>query len=130
VLIRLRVAPVKNPDGELDHFVAEMEDITAQWEATAALKASEEQFRQVFETAAAGMALVSIENGRFLRVNPAGCELLGYGEQDLLSMTIQDVTDPEDRAESLDRFRSVVSGETPSSRAQLRYLRGDGSTAH
>ena len=48
VLIRLRVAPVRNSDEDLDHFVAEMEDITAQREATAALRASEEQFRQIF----------------------------------------------------------------------------------
>lgn len=130
VFARLSVAPVRDPDGGFLYFVTQMEDITAYREAAAALVASEEQFRQVFETSAAGMALVSVENLRFLRVNPAGCEMLGYSEQELLALTIQDITDPEDWEESSARFHRVITGEVPSSRAQLRYLHSNGSKAH
>ena len=130
VWARLSVTPVRDPEGGLLCFVAQMEDITAYREAEAALAASEERFRQAFETAAAGMALVSVENGQFLRVNQAGCEMLGYSEKELLDLTIQDVTDPDDREESFTRFHRVITGEVPSSRAKLRYLRRDGSTAY
>jgi PAS domain S-box-containing protein len=76
------------------------------------------------------MALVDPSNGRFLRVNPAGCAMLGYEEGELLELTIQDVTAPADREESIARFRSVVTGEVATSAAKLHYLRRDGSMAY
>jgi PAS domain S-box-containing protein len=94
------------------------------------LLASEERFRRAFEVAATGVALVGVPDGRFLRVNPAGCEMLGYTADELAAMTIVDVTHPDDRAACSDRFRRVVTGELASSRARLRHLRRDGSTAH
>ncbi len=130
VWAELRIAPVRGDAGGVEFFVAEMEDVTARRESEAAHEASEDRFRRAFETAAAGVALVSVSDGRLLRVNPAGCAMLGYTERELQALTIQDVTAPEDREESMARFRRVVTGEVPTSRARLRYLRKDGSTAH
>ncbi len=98
-------------------------------DAAAALSASEDRFRRAFEVAAAGVALVSIPDGRFLQVNQAGCDLLGYTETELLGMNVQDVTHPDDREESLKRFRMVALGEHASSRITVRYVRSDGTTA-
>ncbi|HEY8991762.1 MAG TPA: CHASE3 domain-containing protein, partial [Luteolibacter sp.] len=44
--------------------------------AEAALRESEEQFRNAFEFAGIGMAIVGLD-GRWLRVNPTLCEILG-----------------------------------------------------
>ncbi len=127
---QVSVASVADQFGKLAYFVTQMEDITAQRKAEAFARASDELFRTAFESAASGMALVNPATGRFIRVNPAGCQMLGYNEEELMSLTIQDVTAPEDREESLARFRKVISGEEPWSRSALQYLRRDGSTAH
>lgn len=130
VWARVGVASVVDSSGRVLHFVSQIEDITARRQAEAAAAASEEGFRLAFESAASGMALVDPENGRFLRVNDSGCRMLGYTETELRGLTIGDVTAPADRAASLVRFQSVITGEKPSSHAKLHYLRSDGSTAH
>ncbi|MGA7272259.1 MAG: PAS domain S-box protein [Acidimicrobiia bacterium] len=130
VWARLSVAPVKDAQGEILYLVSQMEDITARKAAEAAARTNEERFLLTFESAASGMALVDPTNGQFLKVNQTGCEMLGYGPEEIKSLTIQDVTAPGDRADSYQRFRRVISGEIPVSRSPLNYLRSDGSTAH
>jgi len=48
------------------------------------MRESEERFRSAFESAAIGMALVGLD-GRWMEVNDAVCELLGYSREELLS---------------------------------------------
>ena len=98
--------------------------------AASALAASEQQFRAAFESSAAAMALIGVSDGRFLKVNKAGCEMLGYPEKDLTAMTIVEVTHPDDREASQARFAAVVAGEVKSYEGTLRYIRSDGSMAH
>ena len=52
-------------------------------------------FRKAFDQAAIGMALVGLD-GRWLRVNPALCKIVGYSEQELLVTDFQTITHPED----------------------------------
>ena len=59
------------------------------------LRLSEEQFRAVFESSGVGMLMGDLQ-GRFLRVNPAYCQMLGYSEAELLGRSLQDVLLPED----------------------------------
>lgn len=94
------------------------------------LVTSEERFRQTFEAATTAVALVAIEDGRFRRVNQAGCDILGYDIDELAAMTAWDVIHPDDLAEHGERFRQVARGELPSAETQLRYVRRGGSVAH
>ena len=52
---------------------------------------------------AAGMALVS-PDGRFLEVNPAFCEFLGYSKEELLDLDVKRITHPEHQERSRDAF--------------------------
>lgn len=124
------VSSVVDATGRVLHFVSQIEDITARRRAEAAATTSEAGFRLTFESAASGMALIDPSSGRFLKVNRAGCDMLGYDEEEILSLSIQDVTTPADREASIARFRSVISGEQQYSRSKLHYLRADGSTAY
>jgi PAS domain S-box-containing protein len=130
VWARVDVSSVVDSSGRVMHFVVQVEDLSARRLAEAAASASEAGFRLTFESAASGMALIDPRTGRFLKVNQAGCEMLGYTQDGIVGLSIQDVTAPADREESLARFRNVISGERPSSRAKLHYLRSDGSTAY
>src|SRR3989440_8724783 len=51
---------------------------------TAALEASEQNFRQIFEEAPIGMAVVSLDE-RFTQANTTLCQMVGYSEQELLA---------------------------------------------
>jgi PAS domain S-box-containing protein len=60
------------------------------------LEESEARFRNAFDGAAIGMAIVSLE-GRYLRVNSALCRMLGYEAGELLTSTVDVITHPDDR---------------------------------
>lgn len=110
-------------------FLTALAELTAQALERARLdeqvRASERELARMFEETALGMAQVAVD-GRFLRVNAAGCALLGYSEDELLGMTCQDVTHPEDRELSLGQVRRMMDGAAESICFEKRYLRKDG----
>jgi PAS domain S-box-containing protein len=83
-------------------------------------------FRSAFEFAAIGMALVS-PNGRFLRVNRSLCEITGYREAELLRLTFQDITHPEDLNLDLDYCGKLLGGEIETYQMEKRYFHKSGS---
>ena len=74
------------------------------------LKESEELFRNAFDFAPIGKALIAL-NGSYLKVNNALVNLLGYSETELLQMKTQDVTHPEDLDQQIELTRKLISGE-------------------
>lgn len=86
-----------------------------------ALRRSEELFRAAFDSAALGMALVS-PAGRWLRVNRALLDMLGYGEDELLALRTADVTHAEDLPITGRQKRRLLGGEAKSCRYEKRYL--------
>ncbi|MBV8940450.1 MAG: PAS domain S-box protein [Solirubrobacterales bacterium] len=99
--------------------------LAAQRSQAEALRQAEESFRGAFENAAIGMALVA-PDGRWLRVNRAVCEIVGYSEQEMLERTFQDITHPDDLDTDLEAVRRMLSGELRSYRIDKRYIHRDG----
>ena len=93
--------------------------------ALAALRESEERFRNSFENASAGMALVALD-GRWIRVNDALCELLGYTERELLATDYQSITHPDDLEADNANVRKLVTGNTRCYHLVKRYFHKDG----
>jgi PAS domain S-box-containing protein len=90
-----------------------------------ALRESEARFRSAFDFAAIGMALVSPQ-GSWLQVNRAICQLIGYSEQELLALTFQDVTHPDDLTADLSYVGQVLRGELDSYQMEKRYFHKQG----
>jgi PAS domain S-box-containing protein len=86
------------------------------------LKESEEQFRLTLDEAPIGMALVALD-GRFIRVNRALCEIVGYSSDELTGLTFQAIAHPDDL--DLDRAAAnqLVRGETSRYQGGKRYIR-------
>ena len=101
-------------------------EVLARGRVEDALRESEARFRSTFKDAPIGMTLVSAEN-RILQTNRAHSEFLGYTEQELIGMSILDVTYPEDREETSRVSRQMRDGGARIERHQKRYLRRDGS---
>ena len=89
------------------------------------LKSSEEIFRTAMETAPIGNALVTPQ-GRFLIVNHALCELLGYSEDELLANDFRTITHPDDMQVSLVLMNRCLSGEIDRYRVEKRYFHKSG----
>ncbi|MHA4809994.1 PAS domain S-box protein [Flavitalea flava] len=91
---------------------------------------SENRFRRAFEDSAIGMGLTSIEEdsmGRWLKVNRSLCEMLGYSEDELTSMTFLQITHPEDLAKDLAAQDRVLRDESDTYRMEKRNIHKDGS---
>ncbi|HTS38892.1 MAG TPA: PAS domain S-box protein [Candidatus Solibacter sp.] len=93
-----------------------------------ALRESELRFQSAFEYAGVGMAMVEV-NGKWLQVNRALCNLLGYTNSELLATTgFQFVTHPDDLGRSLQWLQSFLDGSVSCSQIEKRYLHKDGHT--
>ena len=100
---------------ELNKYIAEQKRISQ------ALVESEAHFRNAFDYAAIGMALVSPE-GKWLRVNRSLSEIVGYSEAELLVSDFQAITHREDLGNDLAELYRLLSGETFTSQLEKRYI--------
>lgn len=91
-----------------------------------AVRASQQEFSSAFEYASIGMALVSLD-GKFTRVNSSLCNLLGYTAEELIGMTFQEITHPDDLDMDLEYVKQMLSGEIDSYSMEKRYFHKDGS---
>lgn len=89
---------------------------------------AEALFRATFEQAAVGIAHVA-PDGRLLRLNRRFCEIIGYGLDEALKLTFQEITHPEDLKGDLAYLRRTLAGEIPAYTMEKRYIRKDESTA-
>jgi PAS domain S-box-containing protein len=87
---------------------------------------SEARFRATFDRAAIGIAHMA-PDGRWLRVNGVLCRILGYPADELLTVSLRDVTYPDDLAPDLARLELVREGKIDSYDIEKRLLRKDGT---
>ncbi len=121
----LTMMPMKDAAGEVIGVISFIEDISQRKLEREALIDTNRVFRSTFEDAAIGMAMTSLE-GRWLKVNKALCEILGYSEGELLATTFQDVTFPDDLQAAIDLNRRMVEGRIASYQIEKRYVRKGG----
>jgi PAS domain S-box-containing protein len=112
-------------DGARVAMISALRDVTERHAAMSALRDSEERFRSSFDHAPIGMAVVAL-NGRFLQVNRALCELVGYTEQEMLGKSSQDIVYPDDMADALEIQKRLSAGEIDTYQLEQRYVHKDG----
>ena len=121
------ICQVRDERGATTHFVITQRDVTQQRRVEEDLRRSEEEFRSLFDLSATGMAQVSPE-GRYLHVNRKLCQMLGYTEEELLNLTLHEVTHPDDRELTAARLSSSFSREPEEYSIEKRCIRKDGAT--
>ena len=129
--ISLTISPLKDKTGIIAASVIKR-DISAQKRGESdrkqiemALRNSEEQFRHAFEDASIGMAIVSLD-GHFIKVNSALCQIIGYSPEELLALTFQDITYPDDLDTDLSYAQQLLAGTISTYQLEKRYFHKQG----
>lgn len=104
-------------------------DITHRKKTEEAFRISEEGFRGNFENAAIGMALLN-ESGQWMKVNQSLCKIVGYTEQELMQITFQDITHPEDLDADLKLLNELIAGDINFYHVEKRYICKNGDIVH
>jgi PAS domain S-box-containing protein len=112
--------------GEVTAIQCTTRDITQRREVEAELQASEQRFRAALTHAPIGMALVDLDGG-FLAVNDALCRIVGRTTEELLALTFQVITHPDDLDADLASLADLLAGRRRAYELEKRYLRADGS---
>lgn len=121
----ISVSVLRDADGKVTGYLSFMNSLS-EWKAVEnALKESEERFRQSFEFSSIGMSFSGID-GRWLRVNRAVCEMLGYTEEELRRTTFLELTHPDDLPGNAAEARRLVAGEIPFMQLEKRYRHRQG----
>lgn len=130
-------------DGEIKHIKAKstvkrdeegnpLRMIGANWDITKLkntqleLLRSQESFEGAFENSAVGMAIVGLD-GKWIQVNKSLCKSLGYRKSELLKLTFQDITHPDDLDIDLKLLRKLIDGKRKSYQIEKRYFHKNGS---
>jgi diguanylate cyclase (GGDEF)-like protein/PAS domain S-box-containing protein len=117
---------VRSPDGAVRCYEGVVQDITARRMAESALHKSEEKYRALVETSQIGVFIN--REGRYVYVNKAFAEMVGYTEIELTGRSYRDVIAPEDLSAADDRYNRRQRGEQTPDHYEVRLLHKDGQT--
>jgi len=106
-------------------FIAVCLDISERKLAEDLLQASEARFRSIFDSAAAGIVILS-NYGDILEVNPFFCEFTGYRAGELVGRNVAMVTHPDDLEKTARYYAALREELNPIGNIEKRYLRKDG----
>ena len=126
----MHLATFTGPDGEVGGLVGALLDITERRQAEQAVRESEQRFRTIFEHAGIGITVTDPE-GRFLQVNLAFQQMLGYTQEELQSIAVEQVTHPEDyefRAGYVPIMEETIGASVL--KIDKRFIRKDGGIVH
>jgi PAS domain S-box-containing protein len=116
---------VRNEDGTFNYAVRIFQDITETKRAIDALAESEQRLAATYEHA--GIAISEVDaHGHLLRVNEATSAITGYSREELLKLTIFDVTHPDDRDSDISTFEHQTVAPANRYAVEKRLIRKDG----
>ncbi len=119
--ISLDVMPA---DGDI-LIVSAIRDISVRKRAEAAHEEALERFRLAFEESPVGMVLLDV-GGRFERTNDAFCRMVGYPCEQLLGLSFEAITHPDDITRNVEGLLAVLAGERASYTTEKRYIHASG----
>ncbi len=104
----------------VNHRTAELQQSHEQ------LKVSEERFRNIFEHSNIGICMLNTD-GTFIAMNSSYYTTLGYSREELMGMSILEITHPEDNQITINVIEESIDQKKNINNFEKRYLHKDGS---
>ena len=123
-LISTEVRLVRLPSETQVLIRGSIHDITDRKKAEEELRMSEKRYRDLIEQASDPI-MITDQQGNFLDVNSALCELFGYKKEELLQSNVRSLIDAEHLKQSPMQFDRLINGEHVFS--QRRMVHKDGT---
>ncbi len=124
-IVRARGRVLFNESQLAHRFHASLQDITSEVRSRQAAAERGRHLDNILSQVNAGIVQADL-TGRIIEVNKMYCELLGYSREELLTKTVADITHPEDRMPTQQRFELCVR-EGKNFFIEKRYIRKDGA---
>ncbi len=122
IWVRDGVKSIADADGKPLERVGYWFDITERKQTEDALIESEARFRGIFRSAAVAIAQISLD-GCFIQANPRWYRFLGYNESELLALSLDTITHPDDIVEVFQYQQKLLEGTLESfSHKETRYV--------
>lgn len=118
--------PHLSHDGTILGVFVVVTDITHRYDAERALRQSEQKFQTAFDYAIIGMALLG-SHGQVIQVNRSLCKMLGYTENELLQLTLWEITQSEQHVEAELSMETLLCNTTPVVQVERRYVHKSGA---
>lgn len=110
ITVDLTVSPIRDPTGAIVGASSVARDVSEHKIAEDSLRASEEQYRLLFQSSPIPMWVYDRHSLRFLAVNDAAVRQYGYSASEMLAMTIKDIRPADDIPNLLDDLRHLRPG--------------------
>lgn len=124
--VNLNTKAIFDNDGNFLYEFALIEDITEKKMLLDALYESEKRFRTFFTKNPIGLVIGDDEQN-FIETNEVYRNLLGYSEEELKNLRIEDITHSEDYKREIELMYKTKNKEIDSFTLEKRYIRKDGS---
>lgn len=98
-------------------------------EANKALQQSHDELQAIYNQMSDGLVIVDIEQTKIVRANPAFCLMLGRTEEDLCTVTPEQINPPEALPETWRHFETAKRGEIARSE-NVPFIRTDGNVVY
>ncbi len=120
ILVRGRVVE-KDAGGKAVRIVGTHSDITSRKQAEQSLSRQREEYRIILDSVPIIIAYID-HDGRFIRINKAGADVLGVSPKEVVGKTFDDFFSPDQAARFLSRTRQVMDTKIPLSGIMFRAM--------
>jgi len=116
--------PLRDSIGQIIGVVGVSNDISTLKKAEQTLKESEVKFKQIFDLSPIGIVLTGLDK-KFLNCNQAFAKMLGYATEEIVGLSFDEVTFPEDKLVGNSATKALIKGEAETMHIRKRYVRKD-----